>query len=92
MTKKYKKEYTVKLKEAVHDEETDSLIGLDALDSVRIADSLNLKGELANGAVNLYKQPLEIGKIIRFQFNEKDYKLMILKIEKEFIKIKITEV
>jgi hypothetical protein len=89
--KKYTKEYTISLNEAVHDEQTDSLIGLGALDSVRIADSLILKGELANGKIDLSRQELSIGKIIRFSFNESDYKLMILKIGKESITLKISE-
>lgn len=92
MSKKYSKEYTIKLNEAVHDADTDSLIGLGSLDSVRIADSLILKGELANGKVDLHKHNLEIGKIIRFTYSEKEYKMMILKIDKESIKIKMAEV
>lgn len=89
--KSYSKEYTIKLNEAVHDEQTDSLIGLSALDSVRIADSLCWKGELANGKINLYKETLEVGKIIRFKFNDVAYKLMVLKVDKELIKIKVSE-
>lgn len=88
---KYNAEYTVQLNEAVHDTETDSLIGLGSLDSVRIADSLVLKGELANGKVDLQKHELEIGKIIRFTYNERNFKMMILKIGKDSVNFKLVE-
>jgi hypothetical protein len=91
MKDKYTKEYTIALNEAVHDVQTDSLIGLGSVDSVRIADSLILKGELANGKVDLNKQDLEIGRIIRFNYNEITYKLMILKVSKESVTLKIVE-
>ena len=91
-TKKYSKEYTIKLNEAVHDDQTDSLIGLSALDSVRIDDSLCFKGELANGKVNLYKHELEVGKIIRFNFKEVEYKLLVLKVSTDSIKVKLVAI
>lgn len=89
--KKYNKEYTVQLNEAVHDTETDSLIGLGSLDSIRIADSLVLKGELANGKIDLQKHELEIGKTIRFSYQDKNFKMMILKIGKDSVNFKLVE-
>ena len=91
MSDRYSAEYTIHVRQAVHDEATDSLIGLQAIDGVRSRDSLEFTGELGGGSVKLKREQLFVGNLVRFRYQEVRYKLMILQVDTEEVRVKIVE-